>query len=114
MEEPFLAEIRVIPARIAPEGWARCDGRKMRIAEHPALFKLLGNTFGGDGQATFALPNLVGCKPVPIELHSLNLALVNSASRPLGLEKNIQPTSGQQMYGSTCFCIALKGRLPVG
>ncbi|WP_082489062.1 phage tail protein [Dyadobacter sp. Leaf189] len=113
MEEPFIAEIKFISSRVAPEGWAWCDGREMRIAEHPALFELLGTTFGGDGHATFALPNLAGRKPVQIELHCLNLALVNASSRPLGLERNVQPPYDQQKYGSTCFCIALKGKLPV-
>jgi microcystin-dependent protein len=112
MEEPFLAEIRFISARVAPEGWTWCDGREMRIAEHPALFELLGTTFGGDGKSTFALPNLVGRKPVQIELHSAKLALVNASARPFGLERGTQQLPRQQTHGSTYFCIALKGKFP--
>jgi microcystin-dependent protein len=111
MGEPFLAEIKFNPARVVPEGWAWCDGREMRIAEHPTLFELLGTTFGGDGQTTFALPNLVGRKPVKIELHAEMLSMVNQSSRPLGLERSgthsVAPT-----YESTNFCIALRGISP--
>ncbi|WP_084439460.1 phage tail protein [Dyadobacter alkalitolerans] len=112
MREPFLAEIKYIPTRNVPEGWARCDGREMRIAEHSALFELLGTMFGGDGQLTFALPNLAGRKPVQIELHAQMLVLANQLSRPLGLERSAQPQSVAPTYESTNFCIALKGIFP--
>ncbi|CAG5068048.1 hypothetical protein DYBT9623_00776 [Dyadobacter sp. CECT 9623] len=113
MREPFLAEIKFIPARKLPEGWAWCDGREMRIAEHPALFELLGTTFGGDGQSTFALPNLAGRKPVQIELHAEMLVMANQSSRPLGLERKVQQQYVRPTYESTHFCIALKGIFPV-
>lgn len=112
MGEPFLAEIKFISARVAPEGWAWCDGREMRISEHSALFELLGTTFGGDGQTTFALPNLVGRKPVKIELHAEMLSMVNQSSRPLGLERSAQMHSVAPTYESTNFCIALRGISP--
>ncbi|MCE7067131.1 phage tail protein [Dyadobacter sp. CY326] len=113
MEKPFLAEIKFVTARVLPEGWAWCDGREMRIAEHPALFELLGTTFGGDGQSTFALPNLVGRKPVQIESHYANFALADQPSHPFGLKRRDQPDAALQLYGSTYFCIALKGVYPV-
>lgn len=114
MRKPFLAEIKHIPARKIPEGWARCDGQEMSIAEHPALFELLGTTFGGDGLSTFALPNLVGRKPVKIELHADMLILANQSSHPLGLERSAQMHSVAPPYESTHFCIALKGIFPLG
>ncbi|SKB50200.1 phage tail protein [Dyadobacter psychrophilus] len=113
MGEPFLAEIKFIPAPAVPEGWARCDGREMCIAEHPALFELLGTSFGGDGRSTFALPNLVGRRPVQIELHAEMLSIANQSSRPLGLERRVQPQSAAPTYESTDFCIALKGVFPL-
>ncbi|WP_310590698.1 tail fiber protein [Dyadobacter sp. CY347] len=112
MREPFLAEIKYIPTRNVPEGWARCDGRQLGIAAHPALFALLGTTFGGDGQSTFALPNLAGRKPVQIELHAEMLSLANQSSRPLGLERSVRLQSVAPDYESTNFCIALKGIYP--
>jgi microcystin-dependent protein len=60
MSDPFIAEIRVFACNYAPRGWAMCDGRLMDIRQNQALFSLLGTTYGGDGQKTFALPNLAG------------------------------------------------------
>lgn len=113
MEKPFLAEVKFVPARVAPEGWAWCDGRELIIAEHPALFEILGTTFGGDGQITFALPNLAGRKPIHIKLHAEILLLANQSTTPLGLEKSDQPNPAWPDYESTYFCIALKGISPV-
>ena len=58
MSNPYLGEIRVVGFNFAPEGWALCDGQVLPISEYDALFALLGTTYGGDGQSTFALPNL--------------------------------------------------------
>jgi microcystin-dependent protein len=58
MAEPFIAEIRIMPYNFAPRGWAKCDGQLLPIAQHTALFSLVGTTYGGDGRTTFALPNL--------------------------------------------------------
>lgn len=60
MSDPFVAEIRVLPFNFAPMGWASCDGQLIPIVQNTALFSLLGTTYGGDGKATFALPNLGG------------------------------------------------------
>jgi len=57
MSDPFLGEIRMVGFNYAPRGWALCDGRLLSIAQNSALFALLGVTYGGDGQATFALPD---------------------------------------------------------
>ena len=60
MSEPFIGEIRLFPYTFAPRGWAPCDGRLLPIAQHTALFALLGTTYGGNGQVNFALPDLRG------------------------------------------------------
>src|SRR5262245_64766586 len=60
MSEPFLGEIRMFGGNFAPRGWAFCNGQLLSIAQNTALFSLLGTTYGGDGQTTFALPNLQG------------------------------------------------------
>ena len=64
MAEPFLAEIRIYPFAFAPLGWAHCDGQLLPISQHTALFSLLGTNYGGDGKATFALPDLRGAAPM--------------------------------------------------
>ena len=58
MGEPFLSEIRIFTMNFAPKGWALCNGQFLPINQNQALFSLLGTTYGGDGQTTFALPDL--------------------------------------------------------
>jgi microcystin-dependent protein len=61
---PFIGEIRLFVGNFAPSGWAFCDGQQLPISENDALFTLIGTTYGGDGQETFALPDLRGRAPV--------------------------------------------------
>lgn len=60
MAEPFLGEIRMFAGNFAPQGWAMCNGQILPIAQNSALFAILGTTYGGNGQTTFALPDLRG------------------------------------------------------
>jgi microcystin-dependent protein len=60
MGTPFVGEIRMAGFNFAPVGWAFCNGQLMPIAENETLFNLIGTTYGGDGQSTFALPDLQG------------------------------------------------------
>src|SRR5205809_1530181 len=64
MSEPFLSEIRLMSFNFAPLGWALCNGQVLPINQNQALFSLLGTTYGGNGQTTFALPNLQGRTPI--------------------------------------------------
>jgi microcystin-dependent protein len=64
MSEPYLAEIRLFPHNSVPRGWALCEGQILAIAQNQAVFSLLGTTYGGNGQTTFALPDLRGRVPV--------------------------------------------------
>ena len=64
MSEPFLGMIAIYPYNFAPRGWAMCNGQILPIAQNTALFSLLGTTFGGNGQTTFALPDLRGRAPL--------------------------------------------------
>jgi microcystin-dependent protein len=66
MAEPFLSEIRMMSFSFAPQGWALCSGQLMPINQNQALFSLLGTTFGGNGQTTFALPDLRGRVPIHV------------------------------------------------
>ena len=64
MSDPYLGEIRMFGGGYAPDGWAFCWGQQLPIAEHRALFDLIGTRYGGDGQTTFALPDLASRVPV--------------------------------------------------
>ena len=66
MSQPFVGEIRMFAGTFAPNGWAFCDGQLMAIADNTTLFALIGTTYGGDGQSTFALPDLRSRLPVHV------------------------------------------------
>ena len=64
MAQPYIGEIRIFAGNFAPAGWAFCNGQLLPISENDALFTLIGTTYGGDGQETFALPDLQGRIPI--------------------------------------------------
>lgn len=64
MSTPFMAEMRLISFNFAPKGWALCNGQFLPINQNQALFSLLGTTYGGNGQTTFALPDLRSRVPI--------------------------------------------------
>ena len=66
MAEPFLSEIRIFSFSFAPKGWALCNGQLLPINQNQPLFALLGTTFGGNGQTTFALPDLRSRAPIHV------------------------------------------------
>jgi microcystin-dependent protein len=66
MSSPFIGEIRMFGGNFAPAGWAFCNGALIPISENDALFNLIGTTYGGDGQSTFALPNLQSRVPIHV------------------------------------------------
>ncbi|HYE15174.1 MAG TPA: tail fiber protein [Pyrinomonadaceae bacterium] len=66
MSEPFLSEIKIVSFDFPPKGWALCNGQFLPINQNQALFALLGTTYGGNGQTTFALPNLRGRVPIHV------------------------------------------------
>src|ERR1700730_14433149 len=76
MGTPFLSEIRIFSFNFAPKGWAQCSGQLLPINQNQALFSLLGTTFGGNGQTTFALPDLRGRVP----FHNGNGYIVGQAA----------------------------------
>src|SRR5689334_16805129 len=64
MAQPYVGEIRLFAGNFAPNGWMFCEGQLLPISENDVLFQLLGTTYGGDGQETFALPDLRGRLPL--------------------------------------------------
>jgi len=64
MAQPYVGEIRMFGGNFAPAGWMFCEGQLLPISEYETLFNLIGTTYGGDGQSTFALPDLRGRLPI--------------------------------------------------
>lgn len=64
MAQPYVGEVRMFGGNFAPAGWAFCDGRLLAISQYDTLFNLIGTTYGGDGQQTFAVPDMRGRLPV--------------------------------------------------
>jgi microcystin-dependent protein len=80
MSEPFLSEIKIVSFNFPPKGWALCNGQLLPINQNQALFALLGTTYGGNGQTTFALPNLRGRVPISFSSsHTLGEAAGSTA-----------------------------------
>jgi microcystin-dependent protein len=99
MSEPFLSEIKIVSFNFPPKGWALCNGQFLPINQNQALFALLGTTYGGNGQTTFALPNLRGRVPIHFDgSHDLG-----EAAGSTSVTVNIQqlPTHTHAMMGST-------------
>jgi len=64
MAQPYVGEIRLFAGNFAPAGWMFCEGQLLPISENETLFQLIGTTYGGDGESTFALPDLRGRVPI--------------------------------------------------
>ena len=62
--DPYVGEIRMFSGNFAPVGWALCNGQIMSIQQNTALYSIIGNSYGGDGKTTFALPDLQGMAPM--------------------------------------------------
>ena len=86
MSEPFLSEIKIVSFDFPPKGWAFCNGQFLPINQNQALFALLGTTYGGNGQTTFALPNLRGRVPI----HMGNGHTLGEAAGSTSVTVNIQ------------------------
>ncbi len=64
MAQPYVGEIRMFAGNFAPAGWMFCEGQLLPISENETLFQLIGTTYGGDGESTFAVPDLRGRLPI--------------------------------------------------
>jgi microcystin-dependent protein len=64
MGQPYVGEVRMFGGNFAPAGWMFCEGQLLPISDYETLFNLIGTTYGGDGQSTFALPDLRGRIPL--------------------------------------------------
>ena len=133
MAEPFMGEIRLMSFGYAPQGWALCNGQFLPINQNQALFALLGTTFGGNGQTTFALPDFRGRTPIHVgsghtvgerggeQAHTLSIAELpththlfngtnSNATQPGPMPNstsNGYARAGNQMYGGPASLVQI-------
>ena len=106
MAQPYIGEIRMFAGNFAPAGWMFCEGQLLPISENDALFNLIGTTYGGDGQSTFALPDLRGRVPIHfgggftlaetggVETVTLTTTQIPGHTHPLLATSNVGAQSG--------------------
>lgn len=138
MANPFLGEIRVTSFSFAPKGWALCNGQLLPINQNQALFALLGTQYGGNGQTTFALPDLRGRSPIhtaagfvqgqaggeeahlltsaeiPAHTHAQGSAAQATGVNPANSVLAAKPRRGSNVYAAKTNLVALSGQSSAG
>lgn len=99
MAQPYVGEIRMFAGNFAPAGWMFCEGQLLPIIENETLFQLIGTTYGGDGQSTFALPDLRG--RIPIHQGNGFILAETGGAEDITLTVNQIPAHSHPMIGST-------------
>lgn len=89
MAQPYVGEIRMFAGNFAPAGWMLCEGQLLPISENETLFQLIGTTYGGDGQSTFALPNLQSRIPI------------HAGTGPSGITRSLAEAGGAEQVTLT-------------
>ena len=99
MAQPYVGELRMFAGNFAPAGWMFCEGQLLPISEYETLFNLIGTTYGGDGQSTFALPDLRG--RVPIHQGNAFVLAETGGAETVTLTVNQIPAHSHAPLGST-------------
>lgn len=98
MAQPYVGEIRMFAGNFAPAGWIFCEGQLLPISENETLFNLIGTTYGGDGESTFALPDLRG--RIPIHQGSGFILAETGGAEEITLTVNQIPAHSHPMLAS--------------
>ena len=115
MAQPYIGEIRMFAGNFPPNGWMFCEGQLLPISENDTLFNLIGTMYGGDGQSTFALPDLRGRVPLHmgngfvqaetggVETVTLTTQQIPAHSHPMvaSLNAATSPTPTNQLIGKS-------------
>jgi microcystin-dependent protein len=127
MAQPYVGEIRMFAGNFAPAGWMFCEGQLLPISENETLFQLIGTTYGGDGESTFALPDLRGRLPIHqgsgfilaetggAEDITLTVSQIPAHSHPFLASTNAGTSSnaqGNDICSSTSLNLYLEGQAP--
>jgi len=99
MAQPYVGEIRMFAGNFAPAGWMFCEGQLLPISEYETLFNLIGTTYGGDGQSTFALPDLRG--RIPLHFGNGFTLAETGGVETITLTVNQIPSHTHPLLGST-------------
>jgi microcystin-dependent protein len=99
MAQPYVGEIRMFAGNFAPAGWMFCEGQLLPISEYETLFNLIGTTYGGDGQSTFALPDLRG--RIPIHQGNGFILAETGGAEEITLTVNQIPAHGHPLLASS-------------
>ena len=99
MAQPYVGEIRIFAGNFAPAGWLFCAGQLLPISENETLFQLIGTTYGGDGQSTFALPDLRG--RIPIHQGNGFILAETGGAEEITLTVNQIPAHGHPLLASS-------------
>lgn len=99
MAQPYVGEIRMFAGNFAPAGWMFCEGQLLPISENETLFNLIGTTYGGDGQSTFALPDLRG--RLPMHMGNGFILAETGGAEEITLTVNQIPSHSHPMLGTS-------------
>src|SRR3970282_966660 len=99
MPQPYVGEIRMFAGNFAPAGWMFCEGQLLHISENETLCNLIGTTYGGDGQSTFALPDLRG--RIPIHQGNGFILAETGGAEEITLTVNQVPTHSHPLLAHT-------------
>jgi microcystin-dependent protein len=104
MAQPYIGEIRMFAGNFAPAGWMFCEGQLLPISENETLFQLMGTTYGGDGESTFALPDLRG--RIPIHQGGGFILAETGGVEEVTITINQMPSHGHSVLASTAIASA--------
>jgi microcystin-dependent protein len=99
MASPYVGEIRMFAGNFPPVGWMFCDGQLLPIAGNETLFNLIGTTYGGDGQTTFALPDMRG--RIPIDQGGTHVLAEAAGTETVTITVQQMPAHSHQPQGSS-------------
>jgi microcystin-dependent protein len=112
MAQPYVGEVRIFAGNFAPAGWMFCEGQLLPISENETLFQLIGTTYGGDGESTFALPDLRGRLPI----HQGNSFILAETGGVEAITLTVQqvPAHSHPLLGSTTIAsdTSAAGKVP--
>ena len=104
MAQPYVGEIRMFAGNFSPNGWLFCEGQLLPISENETLFQLIGTMYGGDGESTFALPDLRG--RIPLHFGTGPDGTTYTQAETGGVEEVTLTTQQIPIHNHAMFCFS--------